>query len=242
MSIYGPGFAAAYNRDWAFWAEHLWPLLERVIPESARTWLDLCCGTGSMLAKAVEAGCEVVGMDASPHQLDHARRNAPKAELVHADVRDLDIGRSFDVITCLFDSLNYLAEPADFAGVLRRAKKHLAPRGRFVFDVNTYEGLQDAWQRTSAVRDPDHTVIIESSFDEETGIARAVITGFVREGDLYRRFEEEHVERGYRANEVGGMLVDVGFVFEVYDGHSLEAPEERSGRLVYVCRHGEDAQ
>ena len=52
---------------------------------------------------------------------------------------------------------------------------------------------------------------------------------------MYRKFEEEHIERGYRAGEIEELLSAAGFAFEKHDGYALEQPEPRSGRLLYVC-------
>ncbi|HJN17809.1 MAG TPA: hypothetical protein QGH10_20080, partial [Armatimonadota bacterium] len=164
----------------------------------------------------------------------------PQAELHHADVRTFSLGRRFDVVTCMFDSLNYLTDPPDLALALAGLDTHLAERGSLVFDVNTYEGLEDAWQRTQAIDDVHHTLTIEMSFDATTALGRGLISGTVRDGGACCQFEEEHVERGYRAEEIEAMLDDLGLSFTKYDGDTLEPPGERPGRLLYVCRHEEE--
>jgi len=242
VAIYGAAFSRLYDREWAFWAEHLWPFVSAKVSErcpQARTWLDLCCGGGHLLGRIGEAGYVGVGLDLSEHQLAHARRNAPDAKLLQADVRAWEFRRPFDVVTCVFDSLNYLAElpeVTELTGVLGQVLRHLAEGGLFIFDMNVYEGLEDAWNRTSTVRCDEGEVTIETSFNRETAIGRALISGYVSEGGQTQRFSEEHIERGYRACEIEGALADQGFSFEKVDGHSLEPPEERSARLLYVCQ------
>ncbi len=238
MCTYGAAFSRIYDREWAFWAEHLWPFLAARIAEEcpdARSWLDLCCGGGHLLRRVCEARYAGVGLDLSAPQLAISRWNAPAAKLLRADIRAFEFARPFDVITCAFDSLNYLLDPGDLAGVFARVARHLAAGGRFIFDMNTYEGLQDAWNRTSTVPCGDERVTIASSFDPGTGLGRAVISGFTGD-DPSPLFVEKHLERGYRRTEVEGMLAEAGLVFETLDGHSLQAPEPRSARLLWVCR------
>ena len=240
MSIYGKDFAAAYNDQWAFWGPKMWPFLAKVAAArnpDARTWLDLCCGTGSLLKHVCDDGFSAVGLDVSPHQLKYARKNAPGAIFVRADVRDLSLDRKFDIITCLFDSLNYLTRKKDLERVFRAVRRHLNAGGLFAFDVNTFEGLQDQWCETSVRREPGRTIVIETSFDEKRALGCCVISGFIKEGRLYRRFEEEHIERGYRAGEIEELLARAGLAFEKYDGNVLSEPQPRSGRLLYLCRH-----
>ena len=238
MAIYGKDFAAAYNERWAFWGPRLWPFLSKVVahrvPE-AHTWLDLCCGTGSLLAPVCDAGYEAVGVDISRHQLKYARRNAPAATLERADVRTLKLGRRFDVVTCLFDSLNYLTEPADLLRALRVARRHLARGGVFMFDINTLAGIRAHWRQAFIYRDPGRVLINDTSFDADEGLGHCRITGFVRQGRLYRKFEEHHVERGYTPDETDALLGRAGLAFVTHDAFSLRKPSKRSARLLYVC-------
>ena len=238
-AVYGAFFSDIYNRDWSFWGDHVWPLVSRVVRErnpAAHTWLDLACGTGSLLQLVIEAGYQATGVDLSPHQLAHARANVPEAELLEADIRAVDLGRRFDVITCMFDSLNYLTEPGGVERAVRRAVDHLAEGGLFIFDVNTFEGLEERWKRTSAVRDDNHVIIVENSFSVEAAVRRILITGFIREGELYRKFEEEHFERACPAKEMQAILTRHGLRFEAHDGNSLQEPEAGAMRLLYVCQ------
>ncbi len=72
--MYGQDFAAMYNEGWAFWGRKMWPLLAAAVERdnpTARTWLDLCCGTGSLLQILGEQGYAATGVDRSPHQLAH---------------------------------------------------------------------------------------------------------------------------------------------------------------------------
>ena len=237
-SVYGKRFARVYDAHWHRFSERLWPFLWVTVRKHAPhalSWLDLCCGNGSLLKLASVNGFRVVGLDRSPHQLDHARRNAPGAWLVQDDVRSFALRERFDVVTCLYDSLNYLTLKADLRRAFRRTVQHLNPNGVFIFDVNTLEGLRGGWQNTSVRHEKDCTVIIETSFDPRRGIGRCLITGFVREGKVYRRFQEEHVQRAFKAEIIKQLIEEAGLRCRKYDGRTLGRARKRSGRLVYVC-------
>lgn len=236
--IYGKDFAFIYSEKWAFWGPKMWDFLSPIIREqvpNAITWLDLCCGTGSLLHLASDAGFDTTGVDISKYQIEHARHRIPNARLIVDDIRQLSLNCDFDVITCMFDSLNYLTTKHDLLKAFRKAKHHLAQGGIFVFDMNTFEGLQDQWCKTSTIYERDLTLIVETSFDAKRALGCCLITGFVRDGKLYRRFQEEHLERGYRAEEIEDLLYAVGFQFKKFDGYSLGRPRKRSGRLLYLC-------
>ncbi|MHC4592032.1 MAG: class I SAM-dependent DNA methyltransferase [Planctomycetota bacterium] len=241
MGIYGKDFAALYDEGWAWFGPWVWPFLSRTVAKrspNASAWLDLCCGAGSLLKLVCDAGFQAVGLDGSRHQLRHARGNAPSARLVRSDVRAYDLGGEFDVITCMFDSLNYLTTKKDLERAFRCARRHLAEGGVFVFDVNTFEGLRENWRRTAAIRAPGRLTVVESSFEEKRARGRCLITGFVKEGRLWRRFEEDHIQRGYLPEEVDGLLDRSGFALRKYDGRAFGRPRKRSGRLFYICWRG----
>jgi SAM-dependent methyltransferase len=238
-TLYGRDFASAYNEKWAFWGARMWPFLSRAVTRNnprAKTWLDLCCGTGSLLRIVSENGFIAAGIDVSKHQITHARRNAPNAKLMVRDIRELSLGRKFDVITCMFDSLNYLTRKNDLLKVFCKVKSCLSEGGLFAFDMNTFEGLQDIWCRTSVTHEPNLTLVTETSFNPGNAMGRCLITGFVRKGRRYRRFQEEHIERGYTRHEINCLLAKAGFSFRTYDGLSFGSPRKRSARLLYVCR------
>jgi len=95
MPPYGKDFSAIYNDRWAFWGSKMWPYLSRRVLKhhrGATTWLDLCCGTGSLLEYVCAAGFAAAGVDRSAAQLRHARKNAPGARLIRTDVREFDLG------------------------------------------------------------------------------------------------------------------------------------------------------
>lgn len=240
-SLYGPDLAAIYHERWEDFARELWPLalgqVRRRAP-GAGTWLDLCCGTGRTLREALRAGYAATGVDLSPHQLTHAKTNASRAELVAADVRKLALGRRFDVISCFYDSFNYLIRKADLLAAFRGARRHLAAGGVFIFDMNTVEGLRNNWNQTICMRGRGYTAIVEYTYDEDENLGSGRFEGFVRDGGdgLYRRYDELHHERGYDAAEVEALLMRAGFgkpgKLDAYYG---TRPAKGSEKILYVC-------
>jgi SAM-dependent methyltransferase len=93
--------------------------------------LDAGCGTGRVAIELAGRGIEVVGVDVDASMLATARRRAPAVTWVEADLRRLDLGRTFDLVVMagnvpLFTPAG--TEPALVAGVAR----HVAPGGLLV--------------------------------------------------------------------------------------------------------------
>lgn len=240
MTVYGKEFAAIYNVRWAFYTQRLWPFLQRQVRRhcgGARTWLDLCCGTGNLLKQVCKAGFEATGLDRSPHQLRVARGNATKAKLVRGDVRSLRLPGQFDIITSMMDSLNYVTSPADLLRVFRGVRRSLSDDGLFIFDVNTYDGLKRHWNsQSSASNEPGSVMIFETAFETRSGIGTLDVTGFARHGRRWVHFRERHIERGYREAQIRSMLKQAGFTVLLRCDEFFRRRAVRPSRLIFVCR------
>lgn len=87
--------------------------LHRIIQEAspaAQTLLDVACGTGAHLVE-MQRWYAVEGVDLSPAMLAVARTRLPGIPLREADMRTIDLGRTFDAVTCLFSSIGYMTDP-----------------------------------------------------------------------------------------------------------------------------------
>ncbi len=101
--------------------------------------LELACGTGRLTLPLARAGVDIVGVDRSGSMLARARAKARRARvrlpLLRADILDLDLDRRFALVMLPFNALQEFYRHREVAGVLATARRHLAPGGRFVFDV-----------------------------------------------------------------------------------------------------------
>lgn len=105
--------------------------------------LELGVGTGRVAFALAEAGIDVVGVDAMPSMLAHARTRGerlPRAvrervTLRRGDMRRLRLGRKFPLVIAPFNAFTHLYTRRDFERALDACRAHLLPRGRLVFDV-----------------------------------------------------------------------------------------------------------
>jgi SAM-dependent methyltransferase len=107
----------------------------------ARTLLELGCGTGAILAGLAPA-ISVTGLDRSQEMLAIAAERVPEAQLVRADMTAFSLQARFDVVICVFDTLNHLPAFDAWLALFDRVHEHLADDGVFIFDVNTAGRLQ----------------------------------------------------------------------------------------------------
>ncbi|MDX1621589.1 MAG: class I SAM-dependent methyltransferase [Nitriliruptorales bacterium] len=96
--------------------------------------LDVACGTGIHLEAWVRRGLDVVGVDLSPEMLQQAERRLPDAELLRADFRDFDLGRTFDAVTCLFSAIGHVDDEAELDAAVAAMVRHVAPGGALLIE------------------------------------------------------------------------------------------------------------
>jgi len=229
-----------YDAGWPGLSGRYIPLLGRVLKESGSscaTVLDVACGTGTLAVALAREGHVVHGVDLSPEMVAIARRKAaelPDVSFEIGDMRCLSCEATFDLITCTFDSINYLvtvdALRALFAGVARC----LAQAGTFVFDSNTDVHY--------ASRSP---FVKQREWDNETVEHQLEYDSAAREARVTFRFArgvvEVHRQRPYDLATLQPLLSEAGLsVTEAYsdpEGHEYDAASER---VLCVVRWARD--
>ena len=136
-------FAYCYDEvvssvEYDLWLEFIEPYLKK-----NDTILDLACGTGTLLSMLTMDGYTVEGLDLSEEIIEIARE---KAKINHfkipfhvADMIDFNLNKKFNMITCFFDSINFIEKTEDVNKMLSCVKKHLKPKGYFIFDIFSYD-------------------------------------------------------------------------------------------------------
>lgn len=242
------------EHDYDGWTRHLEETALRFGVSGTRL-LDAACGTGKSFLPFLARGYTVTGCDISPEMVALASAKAPEADLFVADVRTLGPIGSFDLITCLDDSVNYLIDDGDLEDGLGALACNLAPDGVLVFDVNTLSTYRTTFARDTALDGPDVFLVWRGrcAGDEEPGcIAELLIEAFTEtEAGLYERVTSRHLQRHHPRPEVeealaGAGLAAVGVFGQLPDG-SLDAlaDDHLHHKLVYfaqrVAKGGETA-
>ena len=117
---------AQYQRNAGFVPQLGEPLLRLLAPRAGERILDLGCGDGALTRHLIDAGCAVVGVDASAGMIAAARARGIDAHVM--DGHALHFDAPFDAVFSNA-ALHWMTEPdAVLAGVHRA----LVPGGRFV--------------------------------------------------------------------------------------------------------------
>ncbi|MEW5796559.1 MAG: class I SAM-dependent methyltransferase [Candidatus Zixiibacteriota bacterium] len=216
-----------------------------------RDGLDLCCGTGSAIRLFAKHGIVMSGLDRSSRMLAIAREKLRghhvelyRQELPRFAIKETTSGRKksvrqFDLITCFFDSLNYLRDERQLRATFKSVRRHLKPGGWFVFDMNTPYHLKTVFSDQkpySGVRD-DVAWIFRNGPTATPDSADLLLTIFVKHGRHWRRFDEVHRERAYPNHVIADALRDTGFqVNGCYRCLSFEKPTRKTMRVCFVAK------
>ncbi len=225
-------------------AELLPAVLERFGFRPAKI-LDIACGEGTFAVAMAQQGFEVTAVDLSAPMLEQARAHAGReqVEFLQHDMRGLPFSEQFDLVTCWYDSLNYLLEMDDLLRTFAGVHRALREGGLFIFDMNTIYGLAVQWQRQPCYVQQDTPTLFEihrPSYDYERNLAAVKITGFAREGETWVRSEEIHRERGYTLDEIRRCFHQAGWQELCCWGNLREMtePHPDSGRVWFVLKKG----
>jgi ubiquinone/menaquinone biosynthesis C-methylase UbiE len=95
--------------------------------------LDVACGTGKHLS-FLRRDFRCVGVDSSAAMLAVARRNVSGVRFVQADMRELDLGKKFDVILCLFSAIGHIRTKNEVRRTLLNFASHLKKGGVLIVE------------------------------------------------------------------------------------------------------------
>ena len=213
---------------------------------SGRRLLDVACGTGKSFLPFLRRGYAVTAFDLSAEMAALAAAKAPCANVFVADVRTLERLGSFDLITWLDDSVNYLLDEGELEAALGSLAANLAPGGVLVFDVNTLSTYRTTFARDMTLNGPGLFLAWRGGCEgaEEPGcLAELVVEGFSEvDPGVYERVTTRHLQRHHPRPAVEAALAVAGLAAVAVFGQLPDGSlDERAGeldhhKLVYLAQ------
>jgi SAM-dependent methyltransferase len=223
--IFGQVYAPAYDllcrdKDYDAEVDLLQQLFGKYADRQVRSILDLGCGTGNHGFRLADRGYRVVGVDRSAEMLAEAYRKLEKCHadvrFHQADIRDGNLGQTFDAVLMMFAVLGYQIEDADVLRALQTARRHLQSNGLLFFDiwygpavlaqgpeerVRTIEQAGKTWMRTSSGR-----------LETQRNLCHVEFQLRRMSGDrVLEETKESHTVRYFFAKEIDSFLDSSGF-------------------------------
>ncbi len=107
-------------------------LVAKELPDAA-TMLDVACGTGLHLTSLKER-FEINGVDFEEGMLEIAREKFPEISFQQADMRDFDLGRTFDLVISFGNSVGYMTSPEELDAALASIGRHVREGGMLLIE------------------------------------------------------------------------------------------------------------
>ena len=195
-----------------------------------RLLLDLCCGTGTLTAIMASRGYEMIGVDASVDMLMQARDKSvglsPAPLFLHQAAEELDLYGTVDAAYASLDGINYLA-PESLPEVFRRLRLFIRPGGLLIFDIRTPERLRNVDGQTYWDETDDLLCLWRATCDAEENAVTYNMDLFARDGELWQRSREEHIEYIHEPDSLLLLLSEAGFANPLICRNTPQADEGR---------------
>ena len=218
--------AELYDLQYRTYRDDL-PFYTRLADDYGGPVLELGAGTARVSAALARAGHEVVALEPSPEMIRRGQKRLAEAHLenvtyVRGDMRTTRLERQFPLVIAPFNTLMHLYTLSDQDAALQTVKAHLAPGGRFAFDLYTPNfgelgvlRLEPEWSRLQSntdlfllqTHDPDTQTLTSYYFldqTDDTGVLRRQRSTLTQR--YFHRFELERalVQNGFSQIQVYG--------------------------------------
>jgi SAM-dependent methyltransferase len=221
--------------------------------------LELGCGTGRVSLPIARAGHPVTGVDLSPAMLERFREKlAAEAAEVRArvrlhegDIRDFDVAaptnaRGFELAIAPFRVFQHMTTIDDQLRCLATVRRHLAPGGRFAFDVFNPHFAKMTADRTGETEDtPELTLPDGRTLRRTVRVSRihwvrqlsdVELIYYLGSGGSVERVVHKFEMRWFTASELEHLLVRAGFRVDARYGDVEKGRlEDDSPEIVIVA-------
>jgi SAM-dependent methyltransferase len=222
-----PGFIAWVREPGldSYWLYHR-DLFCKLLPAPGRLTVDVGCGEGRLSRDLKALGHTVVGVDASPTMIEHARDADPSVETHVADAARLPLPDGAADLVVAFMSLQDID---DAAGAIGEAARVLEPGGHLCLAI--IHPLGSAGMFTGY--EPDAPFVIDGSYLE----VRRYRDTVERDGFAVS-FESEHRPLGWYADALTGAGFLIERIVEVpIPEEGVAAPRHRRWRRLPLFLH-----
>jgi len=205
-------FARKYDEymmhvDYEHWIRKILQWFKEHSPRPLHRIFELACGTANVSSLLVSMGYDVSASDLSPIMLDEAWQKPFKPLLFQGSLTDPLPGKDYDLILCLFDSINYLLNPVDITRMLEQVYQALAPRGLLIFDISTRANSEENFYDTCSLTRYQDGIMVHNAWYEESQMLQKSSLRFFRKAALgYSQHHEIHMQRVYLSRDLVRLI------------------------------------
>lgn len=238
-------FASLYDElmndfDYEMWADYVEKIFEKY-QYKAKDILEMACGTGNLSLELAKRRYNLVCFDLSEDMLSKAYKKLGRyknVKLLNLNMIDFNINKKFDSIVSICDSINYITDKNNLLQCFKNVYNHMNDGGLFIFDINSFYKLKNIIGNNTFVEDREDIFYTwQNYFDEDENICEFYLSFFKEDGSgTYYRFDEDHVERAYKEDEIIQLLESAGFSkIDYYNAFTFDNPSDTDERINFVA-------
>jgi len=221
--------------NYSQWAQYIQSVINKNNIEVNRI-LDVGCGTGNFIYEMSRLGYEVDGCDPSPAMIEFARMKNPRASLWVDELPELlqSPPDSYQIITCLYDTMNYLPSLDMYASAFNRIVQLLQPGGFFIFDIVSEKFCQLYFHYAD-----EEEVVNENYAYSRKSYYKKGTSQQVNHFTIYSPngiYEEEHVQKIFPYAKIKNLIIqETPFrVDAIYENFSFYEAGKNSDRAHFI--------
>ncbi len=208
--------------------------------------LEIACGTGRITVPVAKLGRPTFGLDLSGAMLTNARKRASEDSVqitwIRANATSFTLQSRFGFIYMATNALQHVQKSVDVQKILRNVKRHLRPRGLFVFDVfnpsihklarpKTHRYLQKTFKLPNGSR-----MSVEARSHYEAAKQRLHFELFYSQGKKRNLLVKKVAMRCFFPQELDALLTSEGLRIKKKWGSFKGEPfQSTSPKQIYIC-------
>ncbi|MEO6693620.1 MAG: class I SAM-dependent methyltransferase [Ignavibacteria bacterium] len=202
----------------------------------ANSVLEIGCGTASNLL-VLSKKYDVTGIDISQEMLKLAKKKIPEGKFHLSDIKNFNLKKKFDVILCLYDTINHLTLLSDWKKVFKNAYQHLNTNGLFIFDINTIYKLRSVSEISPLVHKfrSNYLIMDIRKISASTFNWNLKVFEKLNSNNKYELFESNIKESSFEISKISLELSKFFSLLKAEDetGSKVKADSQR---VYFICK------
>lgn len=227
--------------DYRQWCTLIKKVCKNYLPSRNISLFEIGGGTATLGRMLLAEGFDYQGSDRSIAMCRQAQQKG--VSFFVADGRDLPCKGCFDCVIFLYDGINYLLDAADYSRLSLQVHSLLVQGGVFLFDITTETNSTKFFDDYMDFEDLGIAFYARHSYYQPTSrLQHNDFTIFTRDGDLYSKNIDNHVQRIFSVKEICSMLPgDLFEILQIWDGFTMRPYTPNSERIHFLLRKKDPA-
>jgi dTDP-3-amino-3,6-dideoxy-alpha-D-glucopyranose N,N-dimethyltransferase len=204
-------------KDYKVETQKIKELIKQYKTSTGNKLLDVGCGTGQHI-QHLQDSFQCTGIDINKEILKLAKEKLPNTEFIQADMITMNLGKQYDVITCLFSSISYTKTYSNLEKTLHIFINHLCRGGLAIIEPFISKSVYDVGRPSITVYEDDDLKIARVNISEIDGDVSVMDMHYLiaERGEKVKHFVERHELGLFETDKTLEIMRKVGF-----DSHYL---------------------